>query len=207
MLRLAGGEFTMGSPTTESERSSDEGPQHKVRLDPFYAGETPITQAVGEKLLGRNPSYFSKTGGGKDKVSCMNTSEFPLETITWFDCIELANAASQLDGRPPFYRLSNIERASDREIKKDNVERLGGDGYRLATEAEYEYFNRAGTTTPFWFGATNNGEKANVDGSVPYGTTTKGPYLQRTSKVRSYAKTCMTRRRMAGGPASRRIRW
>ena len=158
---IPAGTFTMGSPTGEAERSTDEGPTHTVRItQPFYMGVYEVTQAEYESVMGTNPSSFSKTGDGKSKVSGMDTGKFPVENVSWEDAQEFCRKLSVKDGQT----------------------------YRLPTEAEWEYACRANTTTPFHFGSTLNGDKANVDGTAPYGTTTKGKYLQRVTTVGAYAK-------------------
>ena len=158
---IPAGTFQMGSPASEKARSADEGPQHTVRItQPFYMGVYEVTQAEYESVMGTNPSWFSKTGSGKSGVSGMDTSKFPVETVSWDDAQEFCRKLSAKDGVT----------------------------YRLPTEAEWEYACRAGTTTPFHFGSTLNGDKANVDGNFPYGTTTKGKYLERPTTVGAYAK-------------------
>lgn len=187
-VRIEAGEFLMGAPSTEADASDNEKPQHQVRISqPFYFGEKEETQAEWQDSMGFNPSYFSATGGGADKVKGLDTSKFPVDNVCWYDICDFANRKSLKNGLTPCYRLSNVQK-DGQHIKSAEVEFLDdGTGFRMPKEAEFEYVARAGTKTPFWFGSTNNGEKANVDGNSPYGTTTKGAYLQRTTKVGSYA--------------------
>jgi formylglycine-generating enzyme required for sulfatase activity len=158
LVLIPPGEFQMGSPADEASRDTDE-TQHRVRITkPFYLGMYEVTQAEWEAVMGNQPSYFSRGGDGKDIVSGLDTSRFPVESVSWEEATEFCRKLGAREGKP----------------------------YRLPTEAEWEYACRAGTTTPFHFGSTLNGDNANVDGRYPYGTMTKGRYLERPTDVGSY---------------------
>jgi uncharacterized protein (TIGR02996 family) len=62
---IPAGRFPMGSPENEEGRADDEGPVHAVQISkPFYLGVYPVTQAQYQAVMGNNPSWFSRTGGG-----------------------------------------------------------------------------------------------------------------------------------------------
>ena len=155
------GEFVMGSPPDEIEAAvkgagdwanfvmtfKTEAPQHKVVLtQPFYVGTCEVTQSQYEKVMGSNPSGFSKAGKKKDDVASLDTSNHPVESVSWTDAIAFCIRLSELEKRSPAYR-----------IEGDRVIPLQGTGYRLPSEAEWEYMCRAGTTTKYWSG-TNDGD-------------------------------------------------
>ena len=163
LVLVPAGEFMMGSPGSEPERDSDE-TQHRVRITkPFYLGVTEVTQEQYERVMGANPSKFSRSGEYSERVSGQETSRFPVETVSWEDAVEFCRKLSAL-----------------------SAEQSAGRVYRLPTEAEWEFACRAGTMTPYHFGTQLNGREANCDGNYPYGTTTKGTYLKRPATVGSY---------------------
>ncbi|MBR2004143.1 MAG: SUMF1/EgtB/PvdO family nonheme iron enzyme, partial [Thermoguttaceae bacterium] len=156
------GTFQMGSPTSETYRFSNE-TQHRVELtNGFWMLETEVTQAMWKSLMGSNPSFISSSGSGWSKVSGMDTSNFPVDSVSWTDCQEFIKKLNSLGVAPSGFQ------------------------FRLPSEAEWEYACRAGTTTAYFWGSSLNGDKANCDGNNPYGTFAKGKFLRRTTEVGSY---------------------
>ncbi len=85
-----------------------------------------------------------------------------MNEVSWYQASEFCNRLSKEEGLPPYYRLSPSKRG---KLWKD-VSVVGGPGYRLPTEAEWEYACRAGTTTPFSFGGAIKENQANVNRQI-----------------------------------------
>jgi len=138
MVKIPAGSFIMGS----DDGDSFEVPAHKVTLDGFYMDKTPVTQAEYYDLMGVNPSFFQ------------GDMQRPVEMVTWFDAVLFCNARSLRDGLEPVYYYDSIV-----GIPGDGVTDLPGliinlkkNGYRLPTEAQWEYACRAGSQSRFFWG-------------------------------------------------------
>jgi serine/threonine protein kinase/formylglycine-generating enzyme required for sulfatase activity len=125
MVRLQGGEFWMGSPEQEKGRRSDEGPRHRVRIShAFLMAATEVSNGQFQQVMGFTPSQASKTAS--------RSLLLPVESVTWWEAVEFCRKLTEKEQKEPWAR--------------------SGWGYRLPTEAEWEYAARAGMDTPFAFG-------------------------------------------------------
>ena len=123
MAIIPAGEFVMG----DDNGDADEKPAHKVQVGAFYMDTREVTQQAYESLMQKNPSKFK----GPDR---------PVEQVDWYHAVLYCNMRSLKEGLKPCYDANSL--ACDFEA----------DGYRLPTEAEWEYACRAGTQTKYSFG-------------------------------------------------------
>jgi uncharacterized protein (TIGR02996 family) len=165
LVLVAPGTFRMGAgPRERSRRDEPEPPREVVIEEAFYLGAFPVTQEQYRLVTGSNPSGFARGGEAEGLVRGEDTATLPVERVTWHEAARFCQAL----GRLP-------------------EERKARRRYRLPTDAEWEYACRAGTTTPFAFGASLSSTQANFNGNYPYGKGKKGPYLERPTRVGAYA--------------------
>jgi serine/threonine protein kinase len=117
MVFVKGGTFQMGS----NDGYIGAEPVHSVTVDDFYMGKYPVTQEEWKAVMGNNPSYFKG-------------ENLPIERVSWYDAVEFCNKKSELEGLQKCYNGRGNNITCD----------FSKNGYRLPTEAEWEYAARGG---------------------------------------------------------------
>ncbi len=133
----------MGSSDDDEMAYNDETPSRRVFVDGFKCMKYPVTRRLWQEVMGKQPKYGWWPTGPADNR--------PVTKVNWFEAIEFCNRLSEKEGLEPCYQLSRYENASKVEVDIE-VTWTSRKGYRLLTEAEWEYACRAGTTTRWWFG-------------------------------------------------------
>ena len=146
-INVKGGAFRMGSDTGES----DEKPVHEVRVSDFLMMKTEVTQKDYAALMGANPASGYGVG-----------DSYPVYNVSWYDAVGYANKLSERDGLKRCYTISGTEVSCD----------WSANGWRLPTEAEWEYAARGGTQTKGYTYAGSNDVNAVAWNSGNSGSST-----------------------------------
>jgi formylglycine-generating enzyme required for sulfatase activity len=183
MVKIKGGSFIMGSPPSENGRDSDETPK-KVEVRDFYIGAGEITvgdfkefvkstnyktaaERKGYSIIYKFPNEAERREGINWRNSVFSQEDNqPAVHISWFDAVEYCNWRSKQEGFTPVYTVTNGRVTISQSA----------DGYRLPTEAEWEYACRAGTTTAYNTGTTIDNRMANFVSALQLKMTPSGRY-------------------------------
>jgi formylglycine-generating enzyme required for sulfatase activity len=164
MLAIPPGRFTMGSPEGEPGRFADEGPQREVELSAFFLSRTPITQAQWRAVAQWQPleeedpwpmELDPDPVSGVSEAMRFQGDQRPVVNVSWRQAMAFCHRLCVRTGKH----------------------------YTLPSEAQWEYACRAGTTTPFHFGATLSTKLANYDGNYNYADGQRGEYREHTTDV------------------------
>ena len=170
MQRIQAGSFLMGAPAAEPQSFPNERPRHHVTISSdFYIGRYLVTQRLWTYVMGSNITHPNNQTG----IDGLPAYEYPVTNLSWYHAIVFANRLSIKSGLSPAYNMETTtgtwsvdpddwgEIPAFNSARWNNVQIVEGSrGYRLLTEAQWEFAARAGTTTAFSNGTNNYADTA-----------------------------------------------
>lgn len=149
-VEISRGSYIDGNSKEQMDRIKMGLSLQKVQLSKnFIMGQFEVTQAQYKKITGQNPSYFVPDQAGSAD-GYPDTSNHPVETVSWYDAIRFCNTLSLQQGLMPCY--TNVDNGLEIKNGEKVLCNWEAKGFRLPTDAEWTYCRRAGTTTDFPWG-------------------------------------------------------